>query len=222
MIRLGFLLILSVTLKPGLSCTCDNKNDTEAYCDTSEFDIPVVGIKIKEVVRRNEVELEEKCLPMSSNSLPWEDNLIKEPTESSSTGPCDKIVLARVFKVIRQGTDVKVKRGRKIYIKTRISASQCGRADDLQKGRRFIMKWPRDPQFRGNIPQTQLTLCDFFRGWKTRSQLKCGKNNNSKDKRGRKRAKKGRLIVKGAKKFSSVAGKFVHNLKKLLSKNGEN
>ena len=132
------------------------------------------------------MELEERCLLRSSNSLPWEDNLIKEPTESSSTGPCDKIVLARVFKVIRQGTDVKVKRGRKIYIKTRISGSECGRADGLQKGRRFIMKWPRDPQYRAKKPQTRISLCDFFPDWQKRSELTCDPKNK---KRGKKRNK---------------------------------
>ena len=190
MIRQGLLLILSVTLKLGLSCTCDHKNDTEAYCDKSDFDLPVVGIKIKKIMKRNEVELEKRCLPPRTSFPPWMDELKMEPTISPPSVPCgnwkprrDKRVLAKVFKVIRQGTDVKVKKGRKIYIKTRISGSECGRDDDLQKGRRFIMKWPRDPQFRAKKPQTRISFCDFFPDWQKRSEMTCGPKNKNKKKR---------------------------------------
>ena len=76
--------------------------------------------------------------------------------EAKSFKKHDIIVKAKVVSIMRQGTEMTVSRRQKIYLITKKSEAECGRAYDFKAKKKFIMRWPRDPGF------AWISSCQFF------------------------------------------------------------
>ena len=88
--------------------------------------------------------------------------IIRIIREVKSNKKLDIIVKAEVIFMMRQGTDVKVSTGQKIYLITKKSEAECGRAYDFKAKEKFVMRWPRDPGYNRKKLRTRISSCQFF------------------------------------------------------------
>ena len=183
------LLVLTTILRQGTSCSCRPHTLKDKYCEKSELDLTVVQIKI---VKELNVMLSKRCMPPWIEGLGGKIPISYPATEISTTTirlcrPSRYVtVLAKVMGILRQGESEGVEVGQEFYLKTKVSSSECGRAYDLKRGRKFFMKWSLDTIIQDeNRPEMRISSCQFFPGISEKKRLKrmkCGKKKRRKSK----------------------------------------